>query len=369
MATDEPSPGEGDQVRLGPDALALPEGLREALARVPELARGRLTLSPLSGGITNRNFRLDLRPQAADPAGAGPSPGGTASYVLRVAGNDTYLLGISREVEYAASVMAADRGVGPEVVAFIRPEGYLLTRFIEGRPIDDGALHQGATLRRIGRTIRRIHDGPAIPGVFVPYRIGEAYRALAEARGVPIPAAYEAAHDAVHAVELACLRQPSPLVPCHNDLLAANFIDDGRRIRIVDWEYAGMGDPFFDLGNVSVNHELDRAEAAILLAAYDGSADGPAAESAAESADQPRPDDRRRDGSPPAPERLARLRLMGVVSDFREAMWAVLQQGLSSLEVDFVAYAEAHFARLLRAAAEPSFAADLAIVEHGRRGG
>ena len=70
-----------------------------------------------------------------------------------------------------------------------------------------------------------------------------------------------------------------------------------------------------------------------------------------------------------APERLARLRLMGVVSDFREAMWAVLQQGLSSLEVDFVAYAEAHFARLLRAAAEPSFTADLAVVEHGRRGG
>ncbi|TAM55465.1 MAG: hypothetical protein EPN50_10665 [Chloroflexota bacterium] len=352
MATDEPSPGEGDQIRLGPDALALPEGLREALVRVPELARGRLTLSPLSGGITNRNFRLDLRPEAADPAGAGPSPGGTASYVLRVAGNDTYLLGISREVEYAASVMAADRGVGPEVVAFIRPEGYLLTRFIEGRPIDDGALHQGATLRRIGRTIRRIHDGPAIPGVFAPYRVGEAYRALAEARGVPIPAAYEPAHDAVHAVELACLRQPSPLVPCHNDLLAANFIDDGRRIRIVDWEYAGMGDPFFDLGNVSVNHELDRAEAAILLAAYDESAH-----------------DMRRHGSPPAPERLARLRLMGIVSDFREAMWAVLQQGLSSLEVDFVAYAEAHFARLLRAAAEPSFTADLAVVEHGRRGG
>jgi thiamine kinase-like enzyme len=108
--------------------------------------------------------------------------------------------------------------------------------------------------------------------------------------------------------------------PCHNDLLNANFIDDGERIRIVDWEYAGMGDPFFDLGNFSVNHGLDADEDAILLAAYEGVA---------------------------RPARLARLRLMRVVSDFREAMWGVLQQALSTLDVDFAAYAELHFERLL----------------------
>ncbi|MGH2466275.1 MAG: phosphotransferase [Candidatus Limnocylindrales bacterium] len=357
MVTDDSGLRKGDQIPPAPDALDLPAGFREALARVPELARGPLTLSPLSGGITNRNFRVDVDLQTADPAEVGPRPTGAASYVVRVAGNDTHLLGISRKVEHAASVMAADLGVGPGVVAFLRPEGYLVTRFIAGRPIDDRAIHQPATLRRIGRTIRRIHEGPAIPGVFVPYRVGEAYRALAEARGVPIPAAYEPAHHAVHAVELACLRRPSPLVPCHNDLLAANFIDDGQRIRIVDWEYAGMGDPFFDLGNVSVNHELDRAEEATLLAAYDG------------PADEPRPDDGRLDEPPPALERSARLRLMRVVSDFREAMWAVLQQGLSSLEVDFVAYADEHFERLLRSAAEPSFAADLATVGQARGGG
>ena len=105
--------------------------------------------------------------------------------------------------------------------------------------------------------------------------------------------------------------------PCHNDLLNANFIDDGVRVRIVDWEYAGMGDPFFDLGNFSVNHGLTADEDEELLADYDG---GPV----------------RRD-------RLARLTLMRTVSDFREAMWGVLQQAISTLDVDFVAYAGEHF--------------------------
>lgn len=307
-----------------------PAALVAALGRLPELAGHRLILTPLSGGITNRNFRIDL----ADAAPGGPA------YVVRLAGNDTHLLGISREVEHAATVMAAGLGVGPEVVSFLRPEGYLVTRFIEGRPIDDQAIHQPETLRRIGRTIRRIHEGPPIPGIFVPYRVGEAYRALAEARGVVVPAAYEAAHEAVRQVELASLARPSPLQPCHNDLLNANFIDDGERIRIVDWEYAGMGDPFFDLGNVAVNHELTADEEALVLAAYDGLAEGRL----------------------PAPERSARLRLMRIVSDFREAMWGVLQQGLSSLDVDFVAYADDHFARLLAAASGPRFAEDVALV-------
>ena len=96
----------------------------------------------------------------------------------------------------------------------------------------------------------------------------------------------------------------------------------------MDWEYAGMGDPFFDLGNFSINHELTPDEDALLLEAYDGEV---------------------------RPERLARLTLMRVVSDMREAMWGVLQQGVSSLDVDFVAYADEHFARLLANASTPAF--------------
>jgi thiamine kinase-like enzyme len=307
-----------DQVLRG----ALYDDLVLALQKVPEIAGRSLTLTALSGGITNRNFRVD-------------ADGTDQRWVIRLAGNDTHLLGISREVEHAATVMAAGVGVGPEVTAFIRPEGYLVTRFIVGSPVSDEAVHRPETLRRVADSLRRIHDGPAIPGLFVPLRIVEAYRALAAARGVPIPRQYDLAAAVARRIEGAFLADPIELLPCHNDLLNANFIDDGTRIRIIDWEYAGMGDPFFDLGNFSINHELTADEDEILLQAYDGAT---------------------------RPDRLARLTLMRVVSDFREAMWGVLQQGVSTLDVDFVAYASGSFDRLLRNAGSPRFERALAEV-------
>jgi len=303
----------------------LHDELVRAMQKVPEMAGRELTLTALSGGITNRNFRVD-------------AAGTTERWVIRLAGNDTHLLGISREVEHAATVAAAGVGVGPEVTAFIRPEGYLVTRFIVGSPVSDAAVHRPETIRRVADSLRRIHDGPAIPGLFVPLRIVEAYRALALARGVPIPAEYDRASAVGRRIEMALLASPIELRPCHNDLLNANFIDDGTRIRIIDWEYAGMGDPFFDLGNFSINHELTPDEDEVLLAGYDGEV---------------------------RPGRLARLTLMRVVSDFREAMWGVLQQGVSTLDVDFVAYAAGSFDRLLRNAAAARFERALAAVAEG----
>ena len=294
-----------------------------AMQRIPDLAGRALAFTALSGGITNRNYLID-------------AAGAHDRYVVRLAGNDTHLLGISREVEHAATVTAAGVGVGPEVVAFIRPEGYLVTKFIVGGPVTDEAVHQPATIRRVADSIRRFHDGPAIPGLFIPFRIVEAYRALAMARGVDIPAAYGDATAVARQIEVAFLRAPVEIRPCHNDLLNANFIDDGDRIRIVDWEYAGLGDPFFDLGNFSVNHGLSREGDAVLLEAYEGSA---------------------------RPARLARIYLMRIMSDFREAMWGVLQQGVSTLDVDFVAYAGEHFDRLLANAAGPDYAEAVRVLD------
>lgn len=295
---------------------ALRDDLTRALRRLPELAGGELTFTPLSGGITNRNFLV-----------TGAGDGG--KYVLRLAGNDTHLLGISREVEHAATVAAAGVGVGPEVVSFLRPEGYLVTRFIEGRPVPEEEMRATpALLAEVADALRRVHNGPAIPGLFVPFRIVEAYRALAISRGVTIPREYDLAQAIARRIELACLTAPIELRPCHNDLLNANFIHDGSRIRIVDWEYAGMGDPSFDLGNFSINHELDAEGNAALLEAYAGTV---------------------------RPAALARITLMQVLSDFREAMWGVLQQGISTLDVDFVAYAAEHFDRLLTVANRAAF--------------
>ncbi len=199
------------------------------------------TFEVLGGGITNHNLKVDVEGEL---------------YVLRVAGKDTNLLGIDRGVELAATEAAATLGIGPEVVDFVEPEGWLVTRFIDGEtpPID--TMREPEMLARVAGALRAFHDGPAIPGVFDSFRVVEVYRRTALARGGRVPEAYEWAHELATRIE--SRRAADAPVPCHNDLLNANFLDDGERLRIVDWEYAGMGDHFFDLANFSINHELDR---------------------------------------------------------------------------------------------------------------
>ncbi|HEX9379757.1 MAG TPA: choline kinase family protein [Gaiellaceae bacterium] len=266
-----------------------------------------VAIEPLGGGITNRNFKVETDGRR---------------FVLRIGGRDTELLGIDRSAEHAASRVAADLGLGPEVVAFVQPEGYLVTRYVDG---EVGKVD----VARVGAALRLLHDGPAFPGRFDSFRVVEAYRTTAAAHGVGVPSAYERAKELANQIEHR--RSDAPLRPCHNDLLNANFIDDGVRLVLVDWEYAGMGDPFFDLGNFAVNHELTEESEHTLLSAY-GTDDVDA------------------------------LVLMRFMSDFREAMWGIVQLAISELDFDFAAYAEEHFERLARTAAEPRFLGALQTV-------
>jgi thiamine kinase-like enzyme len=201
-----------------------------------------------------------------------------------------------------------------------------VTRFIDGEPVSDAAVRQPEMLRRIARALHRVHAAGVIGAAFSAFRVVEAYAETAVAQGVPLPDAYERAQTVAREIEGA-LAVDEPCF-CHNDLLNANFIDDGQQIRIVDWEYAGMGDRFFDFGNFAVNHQLGEGDERILLEAYFGAV---------------------------SPRAHARLRLMRVMSDFREAMWGVVQQGISALEVDFGGYAARHFDRLLRAVEDPRY--------------
>jgi thiamine kinase-like enzyme len=271
----------------------------------------------LGGGITNHNVKV-TRPEGV--------------FVLRVAGKETGLLGIDREVEHAATLAAAGVGVGPRVVGFVEPEGWLVTEFIEGSIPPPEKLRQPEQLARVATALRAFHEGPAIPGRFETLEVVEAYRDTALARGATLPEAFATAHGLAR--RIAALRADAPRRPCHNDLLNANFLDDGARLRIVDWEYAGMGDPFFDLANFSINHELDADGRASLLQAYTGEA---------------------------GDEDLATIDLMRFMSDFREAMWGVVQGVVSELDFDFAAYAAEHFERMARTAAEPGFRAALEV--------
>jgi thiamine kinase-like enzyme len=274
----------------------------DAQAAAQRLWPGRaLVVTPLSGGITNLNFRIDVDGR---------------SYVLRMGGAKTDLLGIDRAIERAAAERAAEVGVGPPVERFIEEEGWLVTKFVEGRSISLDEMRQPETVRRVAGALRRYHGAGQIPGRFDSHEVVVGYRREAERHGVDIPPEYDEAYDISERIRASRGHQPE--VPCHNDLLNANFLDDGE-IRIVDWEYAGMGDRYFDLANFSVNNGFDEDHDRELLIAYFGIA---------------------------GDAHLRDLTQMKFMSDFREAMWGVLQSGISELDFDFDGYAAKHFARL-----------------------
>jgi len=243
---------------------------------------------PLTGGQTNSIYRVRFAGREC---------------VVRLPGKDTGLLGIDRETERAAAVAAAAVGVGPEILA---SEPCLVTAFIEARPVPAEELR--ARLPEIAEALRAVHAGPSLPTTFSPFELTARYERTARERGGGIPVAYPELRAAADAIE--------PLfgearVPCHNDLLTANFLDDGTRLRILDWEYAGMNDPHFDLGNFAGHHDLDADEELALLEAYGGAS-------------------------------LARLRLMRFMAAFWEGMWGVVQATCSDLDIDYLGYAERH---------------------------
>jgi thiamine kinase-like enzyme len=276
-------------------------------------------IEPLGGGITNHNFKVSVDGNA---------------YVLRIGGKDTDLLGIDRGAEHAAALAAAAVGTGPEVVAFLEHEGALVTRFVEGRALPPEEMRSAEAIARVVSALKPFHDGGRIPARFDSFRVVQTYAEAARERGVGVPDAYGPAEEV--AERISSVRGPQPLRPCHNDLLNANFIFDGSRLWIVDWEYAGMGDVFFDLANFAVNNELGPDEDDELLVLYFG--------------------ERRATDA-------AALTVMRFMSDFREATWGVVQQAISELDFDFAGYAQRHFERLERTAAAPRFRTALHTLE------
>jgi thiamine kinase-like enzyme len=274
---------------------------------------------PLEGGITNRNFRVSL---------------GGEEYVVRLHGKDTQLLGISREAEQLANSAAAELGIAPAVVGGF--DGGLVTRFVSCAPLADGEL--AARVEEVARALRAFHYcGVALPASFwVPDLVAEYARAVGE-RGGETTDAYEQA--GVLARRIAAALAPWRPRPCHNDLLSGNLIGErsGERIMIVDWEYAGMGHPVFDLGNLSVNNGFDEDTDERLLRAYHDAA--------------------------PTGRQRAELKLMRLLSDVREAAWGVMQSQVSDLEFDFDGYGERHFARLRASASGVELDAWLAAAE------
>lgn len=269
-------------------------------------------VTPLTGGITNQNYRVDV---------------GDESFVLRIGGQGTHLLGIDRGRERTCTAIAASLGIGAEVMDFLADDDVLITRFIVGNGITEESAAQPEALRRIVDVLKRYHAGPPFPGRFSPFETVHDYHKLALAHGVTLPATLPHVFALMEQIQQALgpLHHPQP---CHNDLLASNFIDDGQRIWIVDWEYAAMGDIFFDLGNFAVNQLLTNEQCDLLLTCYFGTV---------------------------TPAHRAHLHLMRLASDLRESFWGFLQLGISELDFDYREYAQSHLDRFLENAATPQF--------------
>jgi len=283
----------------------------QAIARVPFLAQAKnVAMTPLSGGITNLNYKVD-----ADGR----------SYVLRIPGADTDKLGIRRDVEYAANLAAGRLGIAPEVLYYIEPEGYLLTRFIQAKRMPPDVITQPHNIIRVVRKLRLFHQrGPQLKAEFNVFRNVEMLTSVSKEKNCKLPFDFDWIMQKKQIVEEALLKVPYTPTPCHDDLLNLNWLDEEvpggiGELRLLDWEYAGMGDIFFDLANFSHNHWLNDDQVRLLLQEYFGEV---------------------------TPRDFARLKLMWPMSELREAMWGTTQTGLSKLDEDFQGYADLWFSRV-----------------------
>jgi hypothetical protein len=286
-----------------------------------------VAVEPLGGGITNHNFKV--------------TPADGHAVVLRVGGKDTELLGIDRSVEEAASRMAAAIGVGPDVAGVVRPEGYLVTRFIEAEPIPTDRMRDLDMIMRVAATSApstrarpspagstptgwsRPTERPRCPGRRHPGGVRQGAGGVELDRTGSWPSAARALPQRLPEREL-----PAGRGRCR----------PRGRLGV-----RGDGRSLLRPGELSVNHGFESAHDLVLLAAYSGG--------------------RARDVD------LASLRLMRFMSDFREAMWGVLQQGISELDFDFVTYADEHFDRLRATAADPRFEGWLTTAAEARDDG
>jgi len=280
---------------------------KERAARLP-CWKGDVAPEPLGGGITNVNFTV---------TDAGER------YVVRI-GEDIPVHGVYRVNELATARAAHAAGISPEIVH--AEPGALVMRWVDGRTLEPEDVRSPARLGRVLDTVVRCHrDIPshfrgATP-IFWVFQVVRGYaRTLREDGSRMAGRLNELIERAAH---LESVVGPVDIVFGHNDLLAANFIDDGGRMWLIDWEYAGFNSPLFDLGGLAANNELDDEAERWLLDRYFGTPSGDA--------------------------RIASYAAMKCASALREAMWSMVSEIHSEIDFDYLAYTEENLERFERA--------------------
>jgi thiamine kinase-like enzyme len=277
--------------------------IEQVIAAIPEWRGRTVTAEVIPAGLTNTNYRVEVD--------------GTPLFV-RIPGAATELLAVDRANELHNTRAAVAAGVAPGVLHALPAWDVFVIEWLDARTMSNGAFEEAGMPGRIGETLRRLHAGPRFRDDFNMFRLAERYLAVVDERAIPVPAGYRERMDRVRRIEEALAVRPLPTVPCHNDLLAENYLDDGERLWIVDYEYSGNNDPTFELGNTCQELGFDDDRMITLCTAYFGEA---------------------------TPALLARMRLQTIMSDVGWTLWAAIQARISTIDYDFTGWAEERWAR------------------------
>jgi len=274
--------------------LASTMAVPEVLDRIPLLAGAPRSVEELPGGLTNRNYKVI-------------TPGGT--YVARVSSGDGSLLFIDRDAEHAASLAAAGAGVGAPVHAYLPDEGVLVVGYLPGRTFTAADMRDPANIPRVARACRLLHAGPRFPRDFDMFDVQRRYLAIVRERGFQLPPGYVDFMPQVAQIQKCLEIRREATVPCNNDLLPGNIIDDGERLWLIDYEYAGNNDACFELGNAWSEPDLPLERLEELVTAYYGRH---------------------------LRHKIARARLLGLMAKYGWTLWAVIQDSANDvLDFDF----------------------------------
>jgi thiamine kinase-like enzyme len=280
--------------------------IAQAVSKIADWREKEISIQPLSGGLTNSNFRVTVE--------------GTP-YFIRVPGESTELLAIDRKNEVYNTRAAAEAGVAPSVLYHLPEYDVMVLKFVDGKTMSKDSLRESGMPTRMAQAIRTLHAGPRFYSDFNMCRLSEHYLQLCMDRNIKIPEGYLERMSIVARIEEAMSVRPLPTVPCNNDLLAENYIDDGKQLWLIDYEYSGNNDPCFELGNTCQEMEFDDGQIEEVCASYFGSVTA---------------------------DKITRMKLNMIMSDVGWGLWAAIQAEISTIDFDFWGWAMDRWSRAVQ---------------------
>jgi thiamine kinase-like enzyme len=275
----------------------------EIVTKIEDWKGRHVSIQALSGGLTNANFKVLVD---------------GVPFFVRVPGESTDLLAIDRKNEYHNTRAAAEAGVGPKVLYHLPEYNVMVLEFLNGKTMSKESLNAPGMPARMAQSIKKLHAGPRFLLDFNMFRLTEYYLSICADRKIRLPDGYPDRMSSVSQIEKALLADPLPTVPCNNDLLAENYIDDGSTLWLIDYEYSGNNDPCFELGNTCQEMQFNEDQISEVCSEYFGIVSA---------------------------NRISRMKLNMIMSDVGWGLWAAIQADMSKIKYDFWGWATERWAR------------------------